>query len=427
MALIYALLILEKIDISDIDTEFTVVNLLSATLVLVYLAYLYSKYSETPFKSELDKQKLKIISRILFVWTIGRYFKGISGLLDMRSASLLSYLSDPQSSTVGGAFMYVSQIYVCEIICFVLVLSTKVIGIFISQDQANIHNKDQSGMSDSHSIEINSLQTIGTFLSENDLKVDLPFNKRKNGLGELFSAELAGQLVAFRKITFKRISENALDEVKKEAEELKSKNFPGVLSFFGVVVSSSYIGLVFEMVPRDLFKLIHEDKIILHLKQKFKMLKKLSMIISACHAKGEFHGHLSSRNVLVLENFSLKVSDFGFRKLKIYASKDFSYSNKSNWSSPEVLSLEMPVVVSPTGPDDVFSFGIIAWELITGEIPFEESFQTKKGQNDYRLPYIPSYFPKYFTKILESCWASAEKRATMAQISEKVNQLKMRE
>lgn len=426
MALIYALLIMKRITSLDIDTEFTVVNLLSATLVLVYLAYLHSKYSETPFKSDKDKQKLEIISRILFIWTIGRYYKGICGLLNIRSASLLSYLSDPQNSTIGGGVMYVSQNYVCEIICFILVLRTRVISIFISQDQAN-HSLEFE--SDSKSIEISeALVNLGPFLNEKDLNIGLAFRKKPNGLGDLFSAELLNQQVAYRRISFKRLNETALDEIKKEFEDLKNKNFSGCVQFFGGILNSNIVGLAYELFNRDLFKLLHEDKIILHLKQKYKLLRRIAGLLVDIHEKGEFHGHLSSRNILLNDFSNPKIADLGLKKLKMYASKDFGYNNNSSWTSPEILAEGIPVVINPSCQDDVFSFGIIIWEVLTGEIPSETPYTSDPYLPDsIKIPRIPCYFPKPIQSILRLCLTTPDKRGTMVKVHSKLCQLKIRE
>ena len=432
MALIYALLILGHVKSEDIDTEFTVVNLLSATMVLIYLAFLYSKYSETPFKSEKDKQKLEIISRILFIWTIGRYFKGICGLLNIRSASLLSYLSDPQNSTIGGGMMYVSQIYVCEIICFVLVLSTKVIGIFISQDQANHPSGPEL---DPSSIEISeTLVKLSPILDEKDLTVGLAYRRKQNGLGEIFSAELLGQQVAYRKISFKKLNETALEEIKKEVEDLKHKNSWGCVQFYGAVFNSNFVGLAYEMFNRDLFKLLHEDKIILHLKHKIKLLKEIAALLVNLHEKAEFHGHLCSRNIMVSEAGKPKIADLGLRKLKMFASKDSAYGNKSLWTSPELLAEGIPVVMNPSRQDDEFSFGVIVWEVLTGEIPTDSHFASSPGPakpaltlHTPRAPRIPCYFPKSIRTLLRLCFAPADKRGPITKIQEKLHQLKIRE
>ena len=62
MTFIYILVINKVMNNFDIETEFSVVNLTSGTLVLVFLMYLYSKYSETPFKSPRDCHNLQKIS-----------------------------------------------------------------------------------------------------------------------------------------------------------------------------------------------------------------------------------------------------------------------------------------------------------------------------------------------------------------------------
>lgn len=434
MAVIYALFFLDKITSKDVDTEFTIVNLLSATLVLVYLSYLYSKYLETPFKTKIDKKKLRTVSRVLMIWTLGRYYKGLVGLLNLSSASFLNYLSNPQQSTVGGALMFISQGVVCEIVCFYFVLSTQFINLFIEQEEATLNKTEEDEISiKSFEIETTgnrSSASFGPIIDEEDINTGVLFKKRKNGLGELLSAELMGKKVVYRRVELSRINELTLNEIKKEVEWLKSQNFNGLLHFYGAVFQEPDIGLIYPMAQNSLYKLLHEDKTIMSLKEKVKILKDIGRILCKLHEKNLFHGHLSSHNVLLFENKTPVIGDIGLDNLKKYASMVNDYTNKSVWSSPEILKEFTKSARRPIQFDDVYSYGVIVWEVITGEVPLEEltssNFAVEISQNS-KTPHIPQYFPKSLARVLKLCWAPLLCRGSMRQVYEKILLLKFGE
>ena len=64
------------------------------------------------------------------------------------------------------------------------------------------------------------------------------------------------------------------------------------------------------------------------------------------------------------------VSSLGLLKIKKFAGITKGYSNKSAWSSPEILSQRTNFALIQKPSDDVFSFGVLLWEIFTEEIPF---------------------------------------------------------
>lgn len=431
MALIYALLFLEKISSHDVDTEFTVVNILSATLVLVYLNYLYSKYLETPFKTKIDKKKLRTVSRVLMIWTLGRYYKGIIGLLDLSSASFLNYLSNPQQSTIGGALMFISQGVVCEIVCFYFVLNTHFINLFIEQEEASMEkSEDTEANSESFVIESagnRNSEKLGPFIDEDYFTIAGLYNSRVNGLGELYCAEFIGKKVICRKIKFSRISDSTLNDINKDVELLKSYNSNGILHFYGAVIQEPEINLLYPIAYKSLYKLLHEDKSIISLMEKVKILKEIAKTLCQLHKKNIFHGHLKSKNILFFENNSPVISDLGMESLKKYAMMVSGYSSKSVWSSPEILGDLNKTGKKVKDTDDVYSFGVIVWEVMTGDLPMEElnysNFAGEISQNGIK-PHVPKYFPKSLVAILNLCWAPLATRGSISQVYEKLLLLK---
>lgn len=431
MGFMYLLYITDVVTNSEIDTLFTITNLISGTFVLVFLMYLYTKYAETPFKTDVDRHNLQVASKVLLIWTLGRYFEGFLGLMNLKSASLLSYLSNPQSSTFGGASLFICQNIVSEIICFIIVMDYRFINIFVSQEVAN-RGKEESLLANaekSNNQEIN-IDFPEVFIENSQVSFQGLLAKRKEGLGELFKGNFKGQEVVCRKIKFSRVSGYAIEDIKKELEELKEKNCTNLVFFYGAILALPEIVLITAPVPRSLFQLLHIDKVVLPLKEKKNIIRNIGFIVQSLHEKEIFHGHLSSHNLFLAEGNRPIVADFGLEKLKKLAGLMINYTNKSIWSSPKQLSDTSRTVAKPDSSDDIYSLGIIIWEIVTGEMPYSDldtdDYKSEVLQNQ-ATPRIKSFFPKDLTKLLKFCWAPLESRPDIKAIYSKISSLKMGE
>lgn len=105
-----------------------------------------------------------------------------------------------------------------------------------------------------------------------------------------------------------------------------------------------------------------------------------SRIISFCldiavgmvylHGKFIIHCDLKSSNLLINQNWKVKISDFGLSqiiKLRQAKSKKAMKMGAPQWMAPQIMRGEKYEFAS-----DVYSFGIVLWELMTCQIPFRE-------------------------------------------------------
>ncbi|NWX49745.1 M3K12 kinase, partial [Steatornis caripensis] len=109
-------------------------------------------------------------------------------------------------------------------------------------------------------------------------------------------------------------------------------------------------------------------------------------------------------SMLITYDDVVKISDFGTSKELIDKSTKMSFAGTVAWMAPEVIRNE-PV----SEKVDIWSFGVVLWELLTGEIPYKDVDSSAiiwgVGSNSLHLP-VPSGCPDGFKVLLRQCWNS---------------------
>ncbi|XP_011480834.1 mitogen-activated protein kinase kinase kinase 10 isoform X2 [Oryzias latipes] len=122
------------------------------------------------------------------------------------------------------------------------------------------------------------------------------------------------------------------------------------------------------------------------------------------------HRDLKSNNILILQPVerndlsgkTLKITDFGLAR-EWHQTTKMSAAGTYAWMAPEVIKLSLFSKSS-----DVWSFGVLLWELLTGEVPYREidalAVAYGVAMNKLTLP-IPSTCPEPFAQLLTECWS----------------------
>ncbi|XP_013015665.1 mitogen-activated protein kinase kinase kinase 13 isoform X2 [Cavia porcellus] len=122
------------------------------------------------------------------------------------------------------------------------------------------------------------------------------------------------------------------------------------------------------------------------------------------HLHKIIHRDLKSPNVLVTHTDAVKISDFGTSKELSDKSTKMSFAGTVAWMAPEVIRNE-PV----SEKVDIWSFGVVLWELLTGEIPYKDVDSSAiiwgVGSNSLHLP-VPSTCPDGFKILMKQTWQS---------------------
>jgi len=113
------------------------------------------------------------------------------------------------------------------------------------------------------------------------------------------------------------------------------------------------------------------------------------------------HRDLKSANLLLDESYTTKVCDFGLSRLKAQARSMTANCGTVQWMAPEVLANR-----SYDEKADVYSFGIIVWELLSRECPYEGMTAIQCALavlNRDKRPEIPKWCPPGLHALIKSC------------------------
>ena len=175
-----------------------------------------------------------------------------------------------------------------------------------------------------------------------------------------------------------------------EINILASLRHPNILLFMGVSVDNNTYYMINEYLPGGtLSHYLHIVKGNLTEKQKIKIALQLALAIKYIHSKNIMHCDIKSENVFLDDNFNAKLGDFNLSYIMTDEPK-LPVGGTYRWMSPEVLKGKKYEKTS-----DIYSYGLVLWELLTRKIPYSDAFDIKKS-------YTKQDYEDYFQKKIDN-------------------------
>ncbi|XP_077997800.1 mitogen-activated protein kinase kinase kinase 13-like [Glandiceps talaboti] len=216
--------------------------------------------------------------------------------------------------------------------------------------------------------------------------------------GAVFLGGYKGQQVAVKKVK---------DKGETEVRHLRKLSHPNLVTIKGVCVQAPCYCIVMEYCPYgQLYEVLREGREIPP-DLMVEWTKQIANGMNYLHLHKIIHRDLKSPNVLVATNDVVKISDFGTCKEWNEKSTKMSFAGTVAWMAPEVIRNE------PCSEKvDIWSFGVVLWELLTGEMPYKDVDSSAiiwgVGSNSLRLP-IPGTCPDGFQLLMKQCWCGKPK------------------
>jgi eukaryotic-like serine/threonine-protein kinase len=158
------------------------------------------------------------------------------------------------------------------------------------------------------------------------------------------------------------------ERFRQEARAAASLSHPNIVTIHDFGFDGDQLFIVMEHVPGRDLKTILQDA------GRLDIPAALGLMIQACdgighaHRKGLIHCDVKPQNMLVTQDQRLKVVDFGIARAVTSIRPDEKHAVV--WGSPLYFSPEQASGLPPSTASDVYSLGIILFEILTGQLPF---------------------------------------------------------
>lgn len=242
------------------------------------------------------------------------------------------------------------------------------------------------------------------------------------GYGIVYRGQWKEHEVAVKKLKVQAISNTALKELCKEAEIMFKMGLESsyIVPVKKICLEASHYALVMELMPKgSLFQLLKSGQS-LPWSIRYQIALDVCYGLRDLHERNILHRDLKSRNILLDDRLRAKLTDFGLSKIKqetTASQQTFTVKGTAQWMAPELFKRG----AIWTTAVDIYSLGMVLWELVTREIPF------KDAQDQVQLigwitggekEAIPENCPLGLKSLIESCWESPDKRPKAVQAAE---------
>ncbi|KAL6133712.1 hypothetical protein ACLB2K_065946 [Fragaria x ananassa] len=245
-------------------------------------------------------------------------------------------------------------------------------------------SRNSSGICESHVIEAGNL-VISVQVLRNVTKNFAPENELgRGGFGVVYKGELDdGTKIAVKRMEAGVISNKALDEFQSEIAVLSKVRHRHLVSLLGYSVAGNERMLVYEYMPqgalsRHLFHWKTFKLEPLSWKRRLNIALDVARGLEYLHnlAQQSFiHRDLKSSNILLGDDFKAKISDFGLVKLAPNGERSVVTKLAGTFG---YLAPEYAVTGKITTKVDVFSFGVVLMELLTGMTALDDDRPEEK-------------------------------------------------
>ncbi|XP_061893553.1 mitogen-activated protein kinase kinase kinase 12-like isoform X2 [Entelurus aequoreus] len=211
--------------------------------------------------------------------------------------------------------------------------------------------------------------------------------------GAVFLGKLHGQEVAVKKV--RNIKET-------DIKHLRKLKHPNIITFKGICTQAPCYCILMEYCAQgQLYEVLRAGR-----KITPSLLMDWAMAVAGgmnyLHLHKIIHRDLKSPNILITYDDGVKISDFGTSKELSDKSTKMSFAGTVAWMAPEVIRNE-PV----SEKVDIWSFGVVLWEMLTGEVPYKDVDSSAiiwgVGNNSLQLP-VPDSCPDSFKLLLRQSW-----------------------
>lgn len=189
------------------------------------------------------------------------------------------------------------------------------------------------------------------------------------GMSDVYKAKdlTLGRFVAI-KVLKPEFSEdlNFVTKFRTEAQSAAGLEHPNIVNIYDVGSENGMHYIVMEYVEGITLKTYIEKKGQLSFKEAVSIAIQVGRGIEAAHAKGIIHRDIKPQNIIISTEGKVKVTDFGIARAATSNTINSDVMGSVHYASPEQARNGFV-----DGKSDIYSLGIVMYEMVTGRVPFD--------------------------------------------------------
>ncbi|XP_072521738.1 RAF proto-oncogene serine/threonine-protein kinase [Salminus brasiliensis] len=198
---------------------------------------------------------------------------------------------------------------------------------------------------------------------------------------------------------------------RNEVAVLRKTRHVNILLFMGYMTKDNLAIVTQWCEGSSLYKHLHVQETNLQMFQLIDIARQAAQGMDYLHAKNIIHRDMKSNNIFLHEGLTVKIGDFGLATVKTRWSGSQQVEQPSGsvlWMAPEVIRMQDNNPYS--FQSDVYSYGIVLYELMTGELPYsmianrdQIIFMVGRGYLAPDLSKLYKNCPKAMKRLVADC------------------------
>ncbi|MDD7280962.1 Stk1 family PASTA domain-containing Ser/Thr kinase [Floccifex sp.] len=223
----------------------------------------------------------------------------------------------------------------------------------------------------------------------------------QGGMADVYMAQdlILNRIVAI-KVLREKLSEDAMTLVRfqREASAASRIHHPNVVDIYDVGEYNGMHYIVMEYIKGHTLKQLIAKRGALPEQEALYIMKQLTSAVLCAHQANIIHRDIKPQNVIVKDDGTVKITDFG---IAIASNSVQLTSNNTVMGSAHYLAPETTQGKEPNQQVDIYSLGIVFFELLSGSVPYRGSNPTEIALRHLKdpMPYIRDYNPSIHQSV----------------------------
>lgn len=178
------------------------------------------------------------------------------------------------------------------------------------------------------------------------------------------------------------------EHFRQEAKAAANLTHPNIVTVHDFGFDDERLFIIMEYVPGEDLKQLLEERVRVSVERSLTLMEQACAGVGYAHRAGLVHCDIKPQNLLITPDNRLKVVDFGIAR----ALASITPGEKAEivWGSPHYFSPEQAAGMAPSPASDVYSLGVIMYEMLTGQLPFTAPTSTELARmHREELPQAP--------------------------------------